>query len=78
MGVIYSVKKTSIFSSGKVIALSLIHICTMSLRTHQPFESAEKAVKDNLDIISQKNILETENHRILVEDTCLLYTYRCV
>ena len=33
---------------------------TMSLRTHQPFESAEKAVKDNLDIISQKNILETE------------------
>ena len=42
---------------------------TMSLRTHQPFESAEKAVKDNLDIISQKNILETENHRILVEDT---------
>ena len=42
---------------------------TMSLRTHQPFESAEKAVKENLDIISQKNILETENHRILVEDT---------
>ncbi len=38
---------------------------TMSLRTHQPFESAEKAVKDNLDIMSQKNILETENHRIL-------------
>ena len=37
----------------------------MSLRTHQPFESAEKAVKDNLDIISQKNILETENHRRL-------------
>ncbi len=33
------------------------------------FESAEKAVKENLDIISQKNILETENHRILVEDT---------
>ena len=42
---------------------------SMSLRTHQPFESAEKAVKENLDIISQKNILETENHRILVEDT---------
>ena len=44
-------------------------------------------MKDNLDIISQKNILETENHRILVEDTddgevlrerCLLYTSRCV
>ena len=42
---------------------------SMSLRTHQPFESAEKAVSENLDIISQKNILETENHRILVEDT---------
>ena len=42
---------------------------SMSLRTHQPFESAEKAVRENLDIISQKNILETENHRILVEDT---------
>ena len=41
---------------------------TMSLRTHQPFESAEKAVRENLDILSQKNILETENHRILVED----------
>ena len=43
--------------------------CTMSLRTHQPFESAEKAVNENLDILSQKNILETENHRILVEET---------
>ena len=42
---------------------------TMSLRTHQPFESAEKAVNENLDILSQKNILETENHRILVEET---------
>ena len=42
---------------------------TMSLRTHQPFESAEKAVNENIDIISQKNILETENHRILVEET---------
>ena len=41
----------------------------MSLRTHQPFESAEKAVNENIDIISQKNILETENHRILVEET---------
>ena len=42
---------------------------TMYLRTHQPFESAEKAVNENLDILSQKNILETENHRILVEET---------
>ena len=42
---------------------------TMSLRTHQPFESTEKAVNENIDILSQKNILETENHRILVEET---------
>ena len=42
---------------------------TMSLRTHQPFVSAEKAVNENIDIVSQKNILETENHRILVEET---------
>ena len=42
---------------------------TMSLRTHQPFVSAEKAVNENIDIISQKNILETENHRILEEET---------
>ena len=28
-----------------------------------------KAVNENLDILSQKNILETENHRILVEET---------
>ncbi len=41
----------------------------MSLRTHQPFVSAEKAVSENLDIISRENILETENHRVLIEDT---------
>ena len=42
---------------------------TMSLRTHQPFVSAEKAIRDNLDIISQADILETEDRRILVEQT---------
>ena len=26
-------------------------------------------MNENLDIVSQKNILETENHRILVEET---------
>ena len=35
----------------------------------KPFISPEKAVNENIDIISQKNILETENHRILVEET---------
>ena len=42
---------------------------TMSLRTHQPFVSAEKAIRDNLDIISQADILETEDRRILAEQT---------
>ncbi len=40
----------------------------MALRTHQPFISAEKAVSENLDIVSQTNILETESRRVLVED----------
>ena len=42
---------------------------TMSLRTHQPFVSAEKAIHENLDILSQTDILETEDRRILVEQT---------
>ena len=40
----------------------------MSLRTHQPFVSAEKAINENIDIVSRTNILEQENHRVLVED----------
>ena len=40
----------------------------MSLRTHQPFISAEKAINENIDIVSRTNILEQENHRVLVED----------
>ena len=40
----------------------------MSLRTHQPFISAEKAITENIDIVSRENILEQENHRVLVED----------
>jgi fructose-1,6-bisphosphatase-3 len=39
------------------------------LRTHEPFISAEKAVSENLDIISRKNLVENENRRVLVEDT---------
>lgn len=42
---------------------------TMSLRTHQPFVSAEKAIHENLDILSQTDILETEDRRILVDQT---------
>ena len=40
----------------------------MSLRTHQPFISAEKAIRENIDIVSRENILEQENRRVLVED----------
>lgn len=40
----------------------------MSLRTHQPFVSAEKAITENIDIVSRENILEQENRRVLVED----------
>ena len=40
----------------------------MSLRTHQPFVSAEKAITENIDIVSRENVLEQENRRVLVED----------
>ena len=40
----------------------------MSLRTHQPFISAEKAITENIDIVSRENVLEQENRRVLVED----------
>ena len=40
----------------------------MSLRTHQPFISSEKAIRENIDIVSRENILEQENRRVLVED----------
>ena len=41
----------------------------MSLRTHQPFESAEKAVRENTDIVSRVNIVSSDGRRVLVEDT---------
>ena len=40
----------------------------MSLRTHQPFISAEKAITENIDIVSRESVLEQENRRVLVED----------
>ena len=51
------------------IARHLLSIGAVFLRPDEPFVSAEKAVNENIDIVSQKNILETENHRILVEET---------
>ena len=41
----------------------------MSLRAHQPFETTQKAIDENIDILSTVNIFETTNHRLLVEDT---------
>lgn len=41
----------------------------MILAAHEPFESKEKAIQDNMDIISKLTILENRSIRILVEDT---------
>lgn len=41
----------------------------MSLRQHQPFESAEKAIRENLDIASTVEVFETCEKRTLVGDT---------
>lgn len=42
----------------------------MSLRTHQPFETTKKAVRENMDILSRVDVVD-DNHtdRVLVEDT---------
>lgn len=41
----------------------------MSLRTHQPFESADKAIRENQDILSRVDIVDRTKKRVLVEDT---------
>lgn len=41
----------------------------MILAAHEPFESTEKAIHDNMDIISKLTILENRSVRILVADT---------
>lgn len=41
----------------------------LTLRTHQPFESAEKAVSADEDIASSSEYIYTAPHRLLVEDT---------
>lgn len=41
----------------------------MNLVAHKPFESAEAAVRDETDIVSDTIIVETAGHRILVSDT---------
>ena len=41
----------------------------LSLRSHSSFESIQKAINSNLDILSTVNIVETMQKRICVEDT---------
>lgn len=41
----------------------------LSLRSHQPFESVQKAVKDNQDIVSTVYVFETAKDRLLIGDT---------
>ncbi|HEX6386938.1 MAG TPA: fructose-bisphosphatase class III, partial [Anaerolineae bacterium] len=41
------------------------------LASHQPFESAQKAIEEELDIHSSTQILETNFNRIRVRDTDL-------
>ncbi len=62
----------------------------MTLITHQPFESIEKAVDEGIDIVSEMRFVDSSSHRLLVSDTdtgaklkrqiyyleMLLYAYR--
>lgn len=41
----------------------------LSLRAHQPFETAEKAIRENLDIVSSVDMFETTETRMLVAHT---------
>ena len=41
----------------------------LRLKAHQPFESVGEALRENKDIYSSSEIVETENHRVMVEDT---------
>ena len=41
----------------------------LRLKAHEPFESVEKALTENIDIHSSSEIVETERRRIMVGDT---------
>ena len=41
----------------------------LRLKAHEPFESVEKAVRENSDIHSSSEIVETERRRVMVADT---------
>ena len=41
----------------------------LRIKAHQPFESIENAMKENRDILSSSENIETENYRIMVKHT---------
>ncbi len=41
----------------------------LRIKAHQPFESIEKALSENIDIVSDSQYVETEKERLLVKDT---------
>lgn len=41
----------------------------LSLRSHQPFESVQKAIEENMDIISSSDVFEKMKERLYFEDT---------
>ena len=41
----------------------------MLFRSHQPFESVYQALRENKDIESDSNFVETEKMRVMVRDT---------
>lgn len=42
---------------------------SMRLMSHKPFDSVERAIADNLDIRSDRNIVETKSNRLMVRDS---------
>ena len=41
----------------------------LSLRSHGSFETTQKAIRENADILSTVNVFETSERRVYVEDT---------
>ena len=41
----------------------------MRIKAHQPFESVYKALRENKDIESSSEMIETENSRVMVRNT---------
>ena len=41
----------------------------LRIKSHQPFESIEKALEENVDIVSSSQLIETEKNRVMVKDT---------